>query len=42
MGIYAIKFSKGHGAGLTLFVYNGDEINVDILGEYKNVFSGNE
>jgi len=42
MGVYVIKFSKGHQSVLTFFVKNSDEISVDILGEYKNVFSGNE
>jgi len=42
LGVYSIKFSKGHGSGLTCFVNNGDEINIDILGESKNVYSGND
>ncbi len=42
LGVYRIKFSKGHGNGLTVFVNNGDEITVDIRGEYKNEYTGNE
>lgn len=42
LGIYRIKFSKGHGTGLTVLVNNGDKINVEVLGEYKNVYEGNE
>jgi thiol-disulfide isomerase/thioredoxin len=42
LGVYSIKFTKGHGSGVTCFVNNGDEINIDILGEYKNIFSGND
>ena len=41
LGVYRIKFSKGHGNGLTVFVNNGDKISVEVLGEYKNVYSGN-
>jgi thiol-disulfide isomerase/thioredoxin len=40
--VYSIKFNKGHGSGVTCLINNGDEINVEILGEYKNIFSGNE
>ena len=42
LGVYSIKLTKGHGSGVTCFVNNGDEINVEILGEYKNIFAGNE
>ncbi len=42
LGVYRIKFSKGHGNGLTVFVNNGDEITIDIRGEYKNEYTGNE
>ena len=42
ISIYRIKFSKGHGDGLTVLVKNGDEISVEILGEYKSVYTGNE
>ena len=42
LGVYRIKFSKGHGNGLTVFVNNGDEISIDILGEYKSVYTGNK
>ena len=41
LGVYSIKFTKGHGSGITCFVNNGDVINVDVLGEYKNIYSGN-
>ena len=40
--VYRIKFSKGHGNGITVFVNNGDEISVDILGEYKNIYTGSK
>ena len=42
LGVYSIKISKGHSTGITCFVKNGDKISIDILGEYKNTFSGNE
>ena len=42
LGVYSIKFNKGHGSGLACFVNNGDEINIEVLGEYKNVYTGNE
>ena len=42
LGVYFIKFSKGHGSGLTCFVNNGDEINIDILEGGKVVYSGND
>ncbi len=41
LGVYTIKFSQGHGSGITCFVNNGDDISIEILGEYKNVYSGN-
>ena len=40
--IYKIKFTKGHEAGLDCFVQNGDVVNIDIKGEYKNIYSGND
>ena len=42
IGVYSIKFTKDHGSGVTCFINNGDNINIDILGEYKNIFSGND
>ena len=42
LGVYFIKFSKGHGSGLTCFVNNGDEINIDIPEDGKIVYSGND
>ncbi len=42
LGVYFIKFSKGHGSGLTCFVNNGDEINIEILDGAKIVYSGND
>ena len=42
LSVYRIKFAKGHGNGLTVLINNGDNINIEILGEYKNIYSGND
>jgi len=41
LGVYRIKFSKGHGNGINVFINNGDKVDIEILGEYKNIYSGN-
>lgn len=42
LGVYSIKFTTGHGLGITCLVNNGDKIDVEILGGSKTIFLGNE